>query len=131
MMQLIKSSDVERLHYAAANFKRNQQYAKAEEAYAKLVVLEKATFGGETSTVALNLYNLAEVLVHQRKYDEARKFLRQAVDIWEKAYPNDYLSLLSYTEAVAMVHRQSMSSTINSTNVVTMPARKTDKKGAA
>jgi tetratricopeptide (TPR) repeat protein len=127
MMQLIKSADVERLQYAAANFKKNHQYGKAEEAYAKLVVLERATFGCETSAVALNLYNLAEVLVHQRKYEEARKFLRQAVEIWEKAHPNDYLSLLSYTEAVAMVKRQAQ----RTTNVVKMPDRRGGKITAA
>ena len=83
--------------------------------------------GGETSAVALNLYNLAEVLVHQRKFDEARKCLREAVEIWEKAHPSDYLSLLSYTEAVAMVKRQVHSTS----NIVNLPTRNAGKISAA
>jgi tetratricopeptide (TPR) repeat protein len=105
-MRLIKSADLEQLHFAATNYKLTQQYALAEESYRKLIVLEENLFGPETSTVALNTYSLAEVLVHQQRYAEARTLLQQAVMIWEKAYPNDYLSLLSYTEAVNIVKRQ-------------------------
>jgi tetratricopeptide (TPR) repeat protein len=108
-MRLIKSADLEQLHFAATNYKLTQQYALAEESYRKLIVLEENLFGPETSTVALNTYNLAEVLVHQQRYAEARTLLQQAVMIWEKAYPNDYLSLLSYTEAVNIVKRQTES----------------------
>jgi tetratricopeptide (TPR) repeat protein len=97
---------LEQLHFAATNYKLTQQYTLAEESYRKLIVLEENLFGPETSTVALNTYHLAEVLVHQQRYAEARTLLQQAVMIWEKAYPNDYLSLLSYTEAVNIVKRQ-------------------------
>ena len=105
-MRLIKSADLEQLHFAATNYKLTQQYALAEETYRKLIILEQNLFGPETSTIALNTYNLAEVLVHQQRYSEARVLLQQAVQIWEKSHPNDYLSLLSYTEAVNIVKRQ-------------------------
>jgi hypothetical protein len=105
-MRLIKSADLERLHFEANNYKLNQQYVLAEESYRKLITLEGNMFGPETSTVALHTYNLAEVLVHQRRFEEARVLLQQAVTTWEKAHPNDYLSLLSYTEALNIVKRQ-------------------------
>lgn len=110
-MRLIKSADLEQLHFSAMNYKLTQQYALAEDSYRKLIVLEENLFGPETSTVALNTYHLAEVLVQQQRYAEARVLLQQSVQIWEKAHPNDYLSLLSYTEAVNIVKRQNEAAT--------------------
>ena len=126
-MRLIKSADIEQLQFAAVSFKKTQHYSLAEDAYRQLIELEESLFGPETSTVALNLYNLAEVVVHQQKYDEARNLLRRAVEIWEKAHPNDYMSLLSYTEAVNSVKRHanrnsaSSQAVINGSTVATMP----------
>ncbi len=108
-MRFIKSADLEQLQFAAVNYKKNQDYALAETSYRKLISMEAGLFGPETSSVALLIYNLAEVVVHQKKYDEARDLLKRAVQIWEKAHPSDYMSLLSYTEAATMVKRQAAS----------------------
>jgi tetratricopeptide (TPR) repeat protein len=108
-MKLVKSADLERLHYAATKYKLNGQYALAEEAFVKIVILEEQIFGGETSSVALALYNIAELMFLQRNHKGGREVLRKAVEIWEHAHPNDYLSLLSYTEAVNKMNRQQSS----------------------
>ena len=105
-MQFIKSEDLEQLNFAATNYKLTQQYGLAEESYRKIIMLEENLFGPATSTVALGYYNLAEVVVHQQRFAEASELVKTAVQIWEKAHPNDYLSLLSYTEAVNIVSRQ-------------------------
>ncbi len=104
-MKLVKSVDLERLHYAATKYKMNGQYALAEEAYVKMIMLEEQIFGGETSSIALALYNMAEVMIAQHNLKGGRELLRKAVEIWEKAHPTDYLSLLSYTEAVSKVKK--------------------------
>jgi tetratricopeptide (TPR) repeat protein len=105
-MKVIKCSDLERLHHAATTYKMNGQYSEAESAYRSLLLLEESLFGPDTSSVALNLYNLGGVLFAQYKNDEAKVVLRRAVEIWEKVHPTDYLSLLSYTEAVSLVNRE-------------------------
>ncbi len=104
-MKLINTKDIERLHFEAANYKQSGQLERAEKAYLKLIVLERSIFGGETSSIALSLYNLAQVLIAQHKIEYGREALRRAVEIWEKSHPCDYLSLLSYTEAVAKMHQ--------------------------
>jgi tetratricopeptide (TPR) repeat protein len=108
-MKLVKSADLETLHYAAAKYKMNGQYALAEEAFVKIVMLEEQIFGGETSAIALALYNIAELMFAQRNLKGGREVLRKAVEIWDKAHPSDYLSLLSYTEAVNKLNRQTCS----------------------
>ncbi len=130
-MTFIKSADLEQLQFAAVSFKKTQHFSLAEDAYRQLIELETSCFGAETSSVALNLYNLAEVLVHQQKYDEARNLLRRAVEIWERANPNDYMSLLSYTEAVSSVKRYAArtasatatTAVIDGSTVATLPAQ--------
>lgn len=102
-MKPIKVADIEQLRYIAHGYQAKGDFYVAEQVYQVLLDLETMVFGTESGAAALCLYKLAELKFAQHKTQEGRELLAQAVAVWEKAYPSDYLSLLSYTEALAKV----------------------------
>lgn len=121
-MKPIKSADVEQFRYLACKYKMQGKYDLAAEAYSTLLEWETATLGGQTSAAAVYMYELAQVFMLQRRNDEARQLIAHAVEVWSTVHPDDYMSLLSYTEAL-----QEMTVNTDHSTVVPLSPRTTGR----
>jgi hypothetical protein len=109
-MKPLKASELEQLRQAAVQYKIDGNLSLSEQIYRTLLDLEITVFGSGSSAVALYLYKIAELQFEQDRKAEGNELLRHAVAIWETAHPCDFLSLLSYTEAVTKVGTASVNS---------------------
>lgn len=102
-MKSIKVHDLEKLRLLASESQAKGNYFVAEQIYQILLNLETLAFGEESGATAYCIYKLAELKFAQNQMQEGRELYLQAIALWEKQYPTDYLGLLCYTEALTKV----------------------------